>query len=122
MKVAAQKMHWEEARQKVLAENIANIDTAGYRPQDLAPLDFKTLLGSSSSKVSLAPAGSGSSVGGSSGNVQTKKQKFAIQTLPAGTGLSLDEQLIKMNQNYTDHRMTTTIYQKNIEMLKLVLK
>jgi flagellar basal-body rod protein FlgB len=32
------------ARQKVLAANIANVDTAGYRARDLSETDFQRLL------------------------------------------------------------------------------
>ena len=29
------RMHWLQSRQKVLAENVANADTPGFKPQDL---------------------------------------------------------------------------------------
>ena len=38
------RMRWLESRQKLLAENIANSDTPGYRQRDLKTLDFKQLV------------------------------------------------------------------------------
>lgn len=29
------RMHWHQTRQKLLAENVANADTPGFRPNDL---------------------------------------------------------------------------------------
>jgi flagellar basal-body rod protein FlgB len=31
-------------RQSVLAQNIANVDTPGYKPNDLKPFDFDSVL------------------------------------------------------------------------------
>ena len=48
-----QKMDWVEERQKIIAQNIANADTPEYRPQDLTPLNFKTMLADVGTKTSL---------------------------------------------------------------------
>lgn len=133
-----QKMDWVEERQKIIAQNIANADTPAYRPQDLTPLDFKTMLGNTSNKLSLksgvsGPAISGlattnsahMSVGGaaaSAGKGQKKEDKTPYEVAPAGNAVVLEEQLLKMNENYTDHRFITNLYQKNIDMLKLAVK
>ena len=131
MQAAIQKMHWHEARQKVLSQNIANADTPGFKPQDIEPLDFKNMLESSSSKISLS-AGQLTTTnprhlglnGASSSSAATpaKNQKNPYETSPSGNAVVLEEQLLLMNQNYTDHRLTTTIYQKNADMLKEALK
>lgn len=128
MQAAIQKMRWHEARQKILAQNVSNADTPGYKPQDIDPLDFKGLLESTdNSKLSLTMAstnphhmGLGSQSGGPQG-FKPHDVKSEYQSTPSGNGVSLEEQLLKMNANYTDHRLTTTIYQKNIEMLKKAL-
>ena len=126
MQAAINKMHWHEARQKALSQNIANADTPGYKPQDIAPLDFKSLLESSSSSLSLRSAAQLTTTdpkhlglnGATAVKSTEKKQKNPYETSPSGNSVILEEQLLKMNENYTDHRLTTTIYQKNIDMLK----
>ena len=35
------RLQWAQARQRVLAENVANADTPNYRGRDLAPLKFE---------------------------------------------------------------------------------
>lgn len=132
------KMNWMEERQKVLAENIANADTPNYRPQDVKPLDFKNLLQSSTSSVSLGSASASTpasglaktdpnhiGAGGSAaigGKSPTGEEKSPYEVSPAGNAVILEEQLIKMNQNYTDYQFTTNLYQKNMDMLKQALK
>ncbi len=39
-----ERMQWQQARQQVLAENVANADTPDYQAKDLAPLDFAQQL------------------------------------------------------------------------------
>jgi len=124
LQAAAKKMHWHETRQKVLGQNIANADTTGYVPSDVQPIDFKSLLESSSSGLTLSAAttnGSHMRLGETSlqsDKLVTKKQKETYEISPSGNAVVLEEQLMKMNQNYADHQLTTTIYQKNIEMIK----
>lgn len=126
IQAAIQKMHWHEERQKVLAANIANADTPGYKAQEIAPLDFKELLGRTSSPLSLSVATTDPKhfgLGGApSGQSAVKTSKSGHGASLTGNSVDLEEQLLKMNENYTDHRLTTTIYQKNIEMLKTSLK
>jgi len=138
LNAAISKMHWNEARQKVLSQNIANADTPGYAPNDIKPLDFKELLkgSASSGSVSAASTGGGSVQlattnsmhialdGGSASapNAKAKKEKDPYETSPSGNSVILEEQLLKMNQNSIDHHLSTTIYQKNIDMLKDAIK
>jgi flagellar basal-body rod protein FlgB len=137
MQAAIRKMHWHEERQKVLSQNIANADTPSYKPQDIDPLDFKELLASSTSKLSLGTAATAGVAAGemattnskhlglngsAPGKLVTKTEKDPYETSPSGNSVVLEEQLLKMNQNDTDHRLTTTIYQKNLDMLKSALR
>lgn len=131
------KMNWMEERQKVLAQNIANADTPNYEARDVKPLDFKNLLNSSTSSVSLgasAPvpasglaktdpkhigAGGSAAIGGKPG---TGAENSPYEVSPAGNAVILEEQLMKMSQNYTDYQFTSNLYQKNMNMLKTALK
>lgn len=128
------KMNWMEERQKVLTQNVANADTPDYRPQDIKPIDFKSILNNSTSAVSLSGTSSTSLsttdvqhilTGGSSetaGSMPKTTQRFTYETSPAGNAVILEEQLIKMNQNYTDYQFTSNLYRKNMQMMKDALK
>ena len=38
------RMGWLSDRQKLVAENVANGSTPGYKPKDLTPQDFSALV------------------------------------------------------------------------------
>src|ERR1041384_8359546 len=48
------RMNWHQERQRLLAENVANADTPGYRARDLAPLDFGRQVEQASGQLQLA--------------------------------------------------------------------
>lgn len=143
MRGFADKIGWLESRQKTLAQNIANADTPGYRPMDAVPYDFKDILAmSSTSKLSLASGQTGPTAGpgtpklentdvahmnvnGTAGEAQepdNKKQRRTYEVAPAGNSVVLEEQLLKMGENYADHRLMTNLYQKNVDMMKLSVR
>ena len=51
--LAEQRLRWTEARQRVLAQNIANADTPNYRPSDMQPF-AKVLSGKLTEKQMVA--------------------------------------------------------------------
>lgn len=136
MQAITQKMGWNEQRQKVIAENIANADTPGYRPNDLVRADFKNLLEQSTSGLALSNGSSqvnmaatdsahfdpsGSGLAGSARDAAEKAQRKTYEVAPAGNAVIMEEQLLKMNETVMDHRMMSNLYQRNIKMLKLAL-
>lgn len=136
MQAITQKMGWNEQRQKVIAENIANADTPGYRPNDLVRADFKNLLEQSTSGIALSNGSSavnmaatdsahfdpsGSGLSGSARDAAEKAQRKTYEVAPAGNAVIMEEQLLKMNETVMDHRMMSNLYQRNIKMLKLAL-
>ena len=44
LKAIGAKLDYLGQRHKVIAENIANADTPGYKPKDLTPVDFGSVL------------------------------------------------------------------------------
>lgn len=136
------KMDWHEARQEVLAQNIANANTPGYKPQDITPVNFnfKELLKNSTSQLPMGNGGNApiaptlamyapdtaetaSSFGGNhSGKFLAQQEKNPYEVKPDGNAVILEEQLVKMNQNFTDHTFVSNLYQKNIDMLELAVK
>ena len=131
-----QKMGWDEQRQKVLAENIANADTPNYRPNDLVKPDFKNLLEQSTSSLALSGASTqvgmsvtnsghidptGTHVSASGPDAREKIQKKTYETAPAGNSVVMEEQLLKINETVMDHRLMTNLYQKNLSMLRRAL-
>lgn len=112
-KAMAKKLGWLGSRQGVLAENVANANTPGFRPSDVKAIDFKALL-------------AGSSLGGALKLVTTTPNQIA--TPPSAVGgvdrvqqpgrVELEDQMMKVSQTATDYAFTTSLYQKQIALLK----
>jgi flagellar basal-body rod protein FlgB len=117
----SKRMAWLAQRQQVLAQNIANADTPGYRPRDLKPLGFKELARSSLAslrpKVTHAAHIATASGARETGFPQTV-QKESVETTLSGNAVVLEEQLMKASQTAMDYETTTNLYRKHISMIK----
>ena len=137
MSAMLQKMDWLEERQKVIAQNIANADTPGYRPMDVKEPDFKSMLKSTTAASGpTKPTPTAMMAATDPKHIQTEtasqlqqadvpppsRQKNPYEVAPAGNAVVLEEQLIKMNANFSEHAFISNLYQKNMDMLKDSLK
>lgn len=117
-----QKMHWLSARQSVLAENVANADTPGYRSRDLKPFDFARHLeqGGNLPMQITAPAHMNGSKGAASVPA-SQRDRFAVETSPNGNQVSLEDQLTKVGETGMEYQMLTNLYRKQVGMIKTAL-
>ena len=115
----AAKMSWLTQRQNVIAQNIANVDTPDYQAKDITPFAFKDVL-----KQKLAPTQTnamhlaGSQSAGAAGE---SKESKSYEVTPSGNSVSLEEQMQKAATTGVDFQMITTLYQKNIGLIKTAL-
>lgn len=117
-------MIYLDKRQGVLAQNIANADTPGYRPQDLTKVDFGSVLQkvSGKQKVTLATTNAGHVMGNNDiANAKDKKDRVNYEVAPDGNAVILEEQMIKANQTMMDYSMLTNLMTKQASMYRLAL-
>lgn len=115
----AAKMAWLTQRQSVIAQNIANADTPEYHAKDLAPLDFKNTL-----KLKLAPVRTSAlhlAGAGGGGKAKESAETKPYEVTPSGNSVSIEEQMQKASSTGVDYQMITTLYQKNIGLIKTAL-
>ncbi len=124
----AQKMNWLGERQKVLAQNVANADTPGFQPRDLAPFDFGSAsraagIGPGGASPRLAPAASDprhlAIAAGSTAS--TARRTKASETTLSGNGVSLDQEIMKSADTAMDYQLVASLYRKQLGMLRAVL-
>ena len=113
------KLDFSAQRQKVIAQNIANADTPGYKAQDLANPDFRTVLQNRAREQSLKRTHPGhfSDPAGTE-NYRTVVNPFK-ETSPNGNSVILDQQLLMMNDVVADHRLASRIYSKYRELNRI---
>lgn len=122
-KMTHHKMGWLSARQAILAENIANADTPKYRARDLEPINFEREL-KSMERVTLART-SGTHQESirkpSPFKSEETSKKDLYEVSPTGNAVVLEEQLMKESETNMQYRLTTNIYQKHVQMMKMAI-
>ncbi|MFY9692919.1 MAG: flagellar basal body rod protein FlgB [Xanthobacteraceae bacterium] len=115
-----ERMQWQQARQQVLAENVANADTPDYQPKDLAPLDFSQQLAaalplertSAEHIAAVSDTGSQFATGGGG--------PFEIR--PRGNAVSHEDEMMKVATNQMDYEAATEMYTHSLNLIKLAVK
>lgn len=112
------RMHWHQARQKVLAENVANADTPGFAPRDVAEPRFGP--GGRMVDTRLEPARTSplhlAGAGGGRGPAETRAARF--ETRPSGNAVNLEQEMLKVGQNQSDYQLAASLYEKSLQMLR----
>jgi flagellar basal-body rod protein FlgB len=117
------RMQWHQERQRLLAENVANADTPGFTPRDLAPVEFDRSLPRGAS-VALARTdpnhlGTGSAAG--SGQFAPARNT-RLEVRPTGNAVNLEDEMLKVASNQMDYQAATTLYTRSLGLLKLALR
>jgi flagellar basal-body rod protein FlgB len=121
------KMDYLNKRQGIIAQNIANANTAGYIPQDLKPLDFGSALDKSTRARTISSPDRTSSMhlsGGSAGGSRldsTTAQKATYDITPSGNAVVIEEQMMKAGETSMDYNLMTNLYQKHVSMIRMAL-
>lgn len=117
-----ERMAWLNRRQAVLAQNIANADTPGYKPNDLAPVDFKRLAEAATRRIAITTTNSRHLAGVSRTNATFSEIKQdTYEMSPSGNAVVLEEQLMKVAETVMDHQITANLYSKHVNMIRMVL-
>ncbi len=125
--VLKSKMNWHQSRQKLLAENVANADTPGYKGHDLAP--FRVEQAARAGQV-LPPVGvSRTSAAHIRGTVMADaRSNFGgergggWEITPEGNGIVLEEQMMKVTGNAGDFQVASMLYSRSLGILKTALR
>jgi flagellar basal-body rod protein FlgB len=117
------KMRWHQARQGLLAENVANAETPGFRGRDLAQYDFADRSSgfSTASVTTTATQPLHFSVSSSEGSAFGAQRMANFEVTPEGNGVTLEDEMMKVTTNMMDFQAATTLYQKSIKILKTAM-
>jgi flagellar basal-body rod protein FlgB len=113
-------------RQKVIAQNVANADTAGYVAQDLKPYSFQARMEAQAGSMTMAasepghlqPKGARSGLGAA---WKAKKTPDSETTLN-GNSVVLEEEMIKMTDARMQYDAAIGFYQKSLNLIRLASK
>ena len=116
------KLRFHETRQKVLAENVANAETPGYRARDIKAPDFFRMAveGEGNDGVSTVLTNPMHIAGPLIDNsAPFRPEKVGgYEVTPDGNAVSLEDQMMKVTGNQMDFQTVTSLYQRSIGLLK----
>ena len=116
--LAERRLAWADRRQAVLAQNVANTNTPGFKPRDLKP--FTATL---DNVHTVVPARTRSNHLAGTAAVLAPDEvvdRTAAQS-PDGNAVGLEDQLVKVADTETTHSLVTTIYRKYLGMFSMAL-
>jgi flagellar basal-body rod protein FlgB len=114
-RLAERRLSWVDQRQEVLAQNIANADTPGYRARDLAPFEA-SLAAQGVTLARTNPSHLEGSLAASRG-----RQERGTGKAPDGNAVSMEEQLGKVADTASAQELVTNLYHKYQGLFRTVL-
>lgn len=116
----ARRMDWLTQRETVLAQNIANADSPGYKPRDMTRGSFREMLHPTIPRVQLVADQPGQIQPPKSGpeSFRDSKSKHVYETELDGNAVSLEQQMMKVSDTQGNYRLVTNLFEKQVSMLK----
>jgi flagellar basal-body rod protein FlgB len=113
-----EKMRWHQARQSLLAENVANAETPGYRGRDLKAFALDDPRAGISTATTQPRHISANAASPSAHGAQ---RMASFEITPSGNGVTLEDEMMKVTTNMMDYQAATTLYQKSVRILRTAL-
>jgi len=103
-------------RQSVLAQNIANADTPGYRAKDVASFSatFRAVEGGQGLRSTRA----GHLLGPQDAQAQPRLFDVSGDAAPNGNTVSLEQQMMKGAETKAQHDMAMAVYKSSMTILR----
>jgi flagellar basal-body rod protein FlgB len=116
--LAERRLHWLDRRQAVLAGNIANADTPGFRPRDLTPFQARLRAVMQPPLARSNPAHLAGRAG-AAGDARPDRQ--VAEAVPDGNAVSLDREAVRMAETDTAHALAMAVHRSFSGMFRMTL-
>jgi flagellar basal-body rod protein FlgB len=113
--LAERRIAWLEERQRVLAQNIANADTPGFRPRDLG--SFQRSLAGAFGLAQTATR----HLPGTGGTLRARMDRGDANRAPNGNAVSLDREAMRVADTDTAHALATGLYRRWVGLFRTAL-
>jgi flagellar basal-body rod protein FlgB len=134
------RLGYENQREKLIGQNVANADTPFYSPQDLNAFQLPPGMGDGGGQLQMAQPSAGG--GGAGGRLQMAQpgaaESGSMSSMPSkpnsrwkvitstdseatldGNKVVLEDQMAKMSEARMDYDAAIGFYQKSLDMLRL---
>jgi flagellar basal-body rod protein FlgB len=104
------------ARQRLIAENVANADTPGYRARDVA--DFSAVLDGPPAFEARTTRPGHIPFGADAHGFEPREQATMGAETPNGNSVSLEDQMMRAAAVRQEHDLALGVYAKSLEILR----
>ncbi len=117
------KMRWNQQRQDLLAQNVANADTPGYAGQELKPF----AIGDGAPDLQPQAVASAMDdprflpITGLAGQAPEPDKQLSFEVTPEGNGVTLEDEMMKVTANQLDYQTVTSLYTRSIGLIRTAL-
>lgn len=118
MALAERRLHWSDRRLSVLAQNVANADTPGFRPRDITP--FRREL-EGELRLAMARTQPGHGMGNPLAAINARADRNAVEVAPDGNAVSLDREALRVAETETAHQLAMAVHRSFMGMFRLTL-
>ena len=118
LELAERRLNWLDRRQTVLAQNVANADTPGYRPMDITP--FARAL-AAKAPPGLARTTAGHLAGAPRRAAGAAEDRVAAEATPDGNAVSLDREALRIAETDSAHALAMAVHRSVMGMFRLAL-
>jgi len=116
--LAEQRVRWLDGRQRVLANNIANADTPGFRPSDVTP--FRQALATARAPMALTDARH-MPPSAERGGMRAVVDRSAVERTPNGNAVSLDIEAARVAETDQAHALAMGLRRKYLDLFRNAL-
>ena len=116
--LAERRLHWLDRRQSVLAQNVANADTPGYRPRDLTPFGREL---AAQMRLVVARTEPGHVAGSRALASGARMERGAAEVTPDGNAVSLDREALRIAETDSAHQLAMAVHRSFMGMFRASL-
>lgn len=126
--LVTKKMAWLSRRSQVLAENVANADSPGFKARDLKEVDFRQLVAreTGAARTAASPTRTHrmhltSTAHARGETFETAREPEPFETTISGNTVNLEQQMAKIGETQLSYQLAVDLYRKQISMFKTAL-
>jgi len=122
-KLMQTKMAYMAERQDILARNVANADTPGYKPRDLKKLDFNRLVNIEANRLRIRATSENhiTDTGKEDTSFRDQEMRKTYETTPVENAVVIEEQMMKIAENQMEYQKVTNLYSKMAGLFKTAI-
>ena len=106
-------------RQAIIAQNVANADTPGYRARDIAP--FSEMLAGTGSSAGMHASRTGHLNGATVGGLSWETTTPMAAAEPNGNTVSVEKEMLKGVEIKRQHDLALAIYKSSLNIMRTSL-